>query len=209
MFGKVNKIIKILILSDLCLFFAQGFINPIFAIFVTGQIKGGSVKVVGIAASIFLITQSVLQIPIGILLDKMKYKKSNWHFLFYGSMLISLVFLGYYFSKQVWYVYLLQAIYGLGMAISLPPWLAIFTRNIDKGKEATEWSIESTVTGIAAGISGGLGGIFVSAFGFRLLFLLVAFISLVGTLVLVPLYGLIKEKENLKHEKIMRKYPII
>jgi len=207
MLRKINKIIRILIISDFVFFFASGLVNPIFAIFITEQIRGGNVKVVGISASIFLITKSALQIPIGILLDKIKHKKSNWHFLFWGSMIISLVFLGYYFSKEVWHIYLLQAIYGIGTAISLPPWLAIFTRRIDKGKEATEWSIESTATGIAAGISGVVGGFLASVLGFRSLFLLIAAISLFGTLILIPLYGLIEGKEKLKYKKLIRKYP--
>ena len=68
------------------------------------------------------------------------------------------------------------------MSMALPSWLAIFTRHIDKGKEAFEWSMESTSIIIVAGIAVGLGGIFASMFGFKVLFLFVTGLTVFSAL---------------------------
>jgi len=59
---KINKIIKILILSDVALLSGFGFIVPIFAIFLVGKIQGGNVEVAGYAAAIYWIVILVLNI---------------------------------------------------------------------------------------------------------------------------------------------------
>lgn len=53
MFKSINKIIKVLILSDIALLTGIGFIAPIFAIFIADNIYGGDVRVVGFATSIY------------------------------------------------------------------------------------------------------------------------------------------------------------
>ncbi len=61
----INKVIKILILSDMSLIAGLGFIAPIFAIFLTDRIQGGSIEVVGYAAAIYWIYKSLVDIPLG------------------------------------------------------------------------------------------------------------------------------------------------
>jgi MFS family permease len=67
------------------------------------------------------------------------------------------------------------------MAMSYPSWLAIFTRHIDKGKEAFEWSMEMTFLGAGAGIAGAMGGILASLFGFKIIFIFVGIFTLIST----------------------------
>ena len=50
---SINKVVRVLIEADLVFFSAFGFFEPIFAVFVTDQIRGGNVKVVGFAAAIY------------------------------------------------------------------------------------------------------------------------------------------------------------
>jgi MFS family permease len=91
-----------------------------------------------------------------------------------GTFVTGLVPIGFLFSSLPWHIYLFQVMHAIGMAMTLPSWLAIFTRHIDKGKEAFEWSIETTSIGAGAGIAGGLGGIMASLFGFKILFIFVS-----------------------------------
>ncbi len=169
--GFINKIIKILILSDLVLLFGWGLISPILAIFITQQIKGGDVKLAGMAIGIYWLAKSIIQIPIARYLDKRKGEKDDYYFMIFGIILTSLVPLGYIFATLPWHVYLLQLIHSLGMGMNIPAWGGIFIRHTDKGKEALSWGLESSSIGIGAGIAGILGGIVAKSFGFTPLFI--------------------------------------
>lgn len=185
---KINKVVKTMIQADLIFVSAFGLIAPIFAIFITDQIKGGDIKVVGFAAAIYWILQSLPQIPIGKYLDKNVGEKDDFYFVIGGYFLAALAPLGYIFSSLPWHIYVLQALYAIGMSMALPGWAAIFTRHIDKGKEAFEWSLESTAMGLGAGITGAIGGILASKFGFNIVFIIVAIGALLGTLLLFTIY---------------------
>ena len=168
---SINKVIKILILSDMSLIAGLGFIAPIFAIFLTDRIQGGSIEVVGYAAAIYWIFKSLVVIPLGRYLDKNHGEKDDLWFIIIGNLLAALAVFGYIFSSLPWHIYLLQVIYALGMGMNVPGYTAIFTRHIDKGQEALDWSIRSCLIGIGAGVSGALGGIIANRFGFNTLFI--------------------------------------
>jgi len=186
--AKINKVIKTMIQADLIFVSAFGLITPIFAVFILNQIKGGDVKVVGFAAAIYWILKSLLQVPIGRYLDKNVGEKDDFYFVIMGYFLAVLVPLGYIFSYFTWHIYGLQALYAIAMGMAIPGWAAIFTRHIDKGKEAFEWSLESTAMGLGAGITGAIGGILASKFGFNIVFILVAIVAFIGTLLLFTIY---------------------
>jgi len=167
----INKVVKLLILSDIALLGGLGFIAPIFAIFLTDRIEGGSVEVAGFAAAIYLIVKSIFVIPFGKYLDRNHGEKDDLWFVVISTLLVSFVVFGYIFSKYTWHIYSLQALYGIAMAMNVPSYTAIFTRHIDQDKEAFDWSVRSCLTGIGAGLAGALGGIVANYFGFNILFM--------------------------------------
>jgi len=67
---KINNLIKILTFSDILIVSGWGFVNPIFAVFVTQQVKGGNLELVGLATATFLVVRSVFLVPFGRLIDK-------------------------------------------------------------------------------------------------------------------------------------------
>ncbi|PJE57516.1 MAG: hypothetical protein COU82_01495 [Candidatus Portnoybacteria bacterium CG10_big_fil_rev_8_21_14_0_10_38_18] len=183
---SINKIIRILISTDFIFLSALGLIAPIFAVFVTGQIKGGNVEVVGFAAAIYWIFKSILQVPIGNFLDKRKGERDDLYFLVVGYLVVACVQFGYILSSLPWHIYILEGIYAIGMAMAIPAWPAIFTRHIDRGKEAFEWSLESTAYSFGIGVTGAVGGILVAKFGFNMVFFIAGFIAFLGGL--LPLF---------------------
>ncbi|GAH48577.1 unnamed protein product, partial [marine sediment metagenome] len=66
----MNPVIKVLTISDFLIISGFGLITPIFAVFVTDTIEGGTLAVVGIAAAIYLLARSIGQIPVGAIIDK-------------------------------------------------------------------------------------------------------------------------------------------
>lgn len=170
----INKVIKILIASDFLLQSGWGMAGPIFAIFLTNQIEGGSLRMVGFVAAAYWITKSIIQPFIAKYLDKNHGEKDDFRFLVVGMYVANLVPLGYAFSSQPWHIFSLEIIRAMAMACVVPTWAAIFTRHIDKNKEAFSWSLESTGIGFAAGMAGAIGGMIASFLGFQIVFVLVS-----------------------------------
>jgi MFS family permease len=193
---KLNKVIKYLIYSDIVFYTGWGLISPIFAIFIIENIQGGTVFVAGLAASIFWILKSILRVPIGVFLDNHKGESDDYFFMVFGLFIASLVPLGYIFSTLPWHIYVLQAIYAVGMAMSLSGWSAIFTRHMDKGRESTQWGINGSSLGIGTGIAGALGGWAVTRFGFTYVFFVVWILGLIGVILLLAIRKNILKKDG-------------
>ena len=186
MFKGVNKVIRTIIYWDLYFNSAWGLVNPIFAVFVVRDITYGNVgkaaEVAGFAALIYWILKSFLQIPIGAYLDKNHGEHDDFLFTVIGTIICGLVPIGYIFSYLPEHIYLLQILYAIGMSMLIPSSYAIFTRHIDKGKEAVEWSLDSTVLGFGAGITGALGGIIAGKFGFNTVFIIASILNFVAVI---------------------------
>ena len=182
---KVNRIIKYLIISDLVFWSSWGLISPIFAVFIIEKIEGGSIFIVGMATAVYWILRSFLRIPIGIFLDTCPGEKDDYLFLVIGLFIAALVPFGFVFASLPIHIYLLQAVYAIGMAMTSSGWAAIFTRHIDKGRESTEWGIDATSVGFGIGIFGAIGGWAVTKFGFDSVFIIVGIFGLVGASMLL------------------------
>ena len=83
----MNHIIKTLIVADIGLLTAVGFVVPIFAIFITNTIQGGDIQVVGFAAAIYWIVKSSVTIPFGQYLDRNHGEKDDLYFVIVGGVI--------------------------------------------------------------------------------------------------------------------------
>jgi len=193
-----------LIVSDFFLNSGWGLMGPIFAIFIVKNIAVGNIaeaaKIAGFSALCFWITKSLLQIPIGRYLDKNHGERDDFWFMVLGTFMMALVPIGYLLSTQPWHIYGLQIFYAIAAALNFPSWSAIFTRHIDKGKEAVEWGTHSTVSGLGVGIAGGLGGIAVASFGFTSVFIFVSMFSVLAGCLLLTL----NQDISFKNKKVLR-----
>ncbi|MFA4990462.1 MAG: MFS transporter [Candidatus Paceibacterota bacterium] len=187
----MSKTVKILILSDFIIISAFGFLNPIFALFLTDKIAGGTIETVGYATAFYWIAAVLVRLPLARRVDSTKSEKDDFYFMILGSILISLVPFLYIFSTQIWHIYLIQALYGLGYSLRLPGWYAMFSRHIRKGREGYEWSVNSMVAGLGSAITAALGGILAERLGFDVLFLIIGFLSIFGSIVLIFLYSIL------------------
>jgi MFS family permease len=191
---KVNRIIKYLILSDLIFWSGWGLISPVFAVFIVDKIEGGTVAVVGMATAVHWILRAILRVPVGMFLDNRPGEEDDFWFLFFGLIITSLVPLGYLMASYPWHIYLLQAIFAIGMVMSLSGFSAIFIRHIEKGKEATGLGLEATSVALGTGIAGALGGLLVASFGFNFVFILVGISGFLSAIVLLALLKLISPR---------------
>ena len=103
MFKSINKVIKILVVSDFFLNSAWGLLAPIFALFIVQNITFGNTaqaaKVAGFSTLCYWAVKSFLQIPIAKYLDKNHGEKDDFLFIVLGTFLTGLVPIGYFFSS--------------------------------------------------------------------------------------------------------------
>ena len=195
MFKSVNKVIRVLIYSDLAILTGEGFVAPIFAIFLTSNIKGGNIEVAGFAAAVYWIVKSVALIPVGRYLDRTRGEKDDLYFIMLGNLLAAASIIGYIYARLPWHIYVWQAVYGLGMAMNIPGYTAMFTRHVDRGHEAYNWSVRSTFESIGVGVAGALGGVIAYKFGFNALFIIIVIFILLSAFLPLLIFKEIKKIE--------------
>lgn len=184
----INKIIRILIASNVVFNFGWSLMLPFFAIFILQNISvnnvSESITIVGFSELIFYMVKSAAQIPIGKYLDKNHGEKDDFWFMVIGTFIIASIPIGFLFSNEPWHIYSLQVFHAVAAAMVFPSWSAVFTRHIDKEKEAVEWSTQSTFANIAVAIASGLGGIMAATFGFSSVFIFTSVFTIISGILL-------------------------
>jgi MFS family permease len=190
---SLNRILNVLILSDFIILSAYGFIAPIFAIFLTEKIIGGTLVVVGIAEAVYLGAKSLLQVPIGIYIDRTEGQKLDFWLLFTGNLMMSVGLFLYLFAQFPWHIYLISLFFGVGNALAYPAWTGLFTRNIVENRESFAWSYSTTVVELGSAVAAAVGAAIAQFLGFNILFIIVGLVSVLGTFSLFFFYRELKE----------------
>lgn len=202
MFKSIDKVIRALVVIDFFYNSALASFAPVFAIFITGSVAGGSATVAGFATAIYWITKSVFQLPIARFLDKTDGERDDFWAMFFGYLLSGFVPLAYVFASVPWHLYVIQALYGFVMAWAVPSWYAIFTRHVDKWRISFEWSLESVFSvGLATAGAAALGGFVADRFGFDVLYLCASVFAVSSSLFLLRLRKYLLPKDHL--ERVM------
>ena len=199
---SVNKVIKTLIIFDLAVLSGWGLLSPIFAVFITKQIVGGTLVVVGLATATYWLVKSLVQWPIARYLDKTPSENDDFYSLEMGSCLVTIVPFGYIFATLPWQVYLLEVVVAIGDAMVVPAWYSIFTRHVNKFQIGSEWTLNSIAIGLGTAVAAALGGWIASRFGFPAVFILVGLLSAIGVLILISLTKHIVREKPEKLEKV-------
>ncbi|HLD61261.1 MAG TPA: MFS transporter [Patescibacteria group bacterium] len=184
----MNKVLRTLVLSDLFILSSFGLIQPIFAVFVLKIIPGATVSSVGLAIAIQLFTKALLQIIVGKWSDEEKGNCRELYTLIIGSLIISVVPLGYIFASSLAALYLIQFLYGMGQALSYPSWRVMFTRYTDRNRAGYEWGVYDTVVSFGTAAAAAIGAYLVEQYSFTHLFVFVAIMSFVGTTFLTHIF---------------------
>lgn len=177
----MNVVVRIMIVSDVIFMSGIGLLGPIFAIFIVDFIQGGSPAVAGVAAAIYLITKSLLQIPIATLMDRIKGEQDDFWWLFSGSLIAAFIPLTYLVIRTPLQLYLVQFVYGATLAMAFPSFMAIYTRHISKQREGMSWGVYFTFMDLSAAVVATVGGVLAETIGFRPLFVLASVLGIIGT----------------------------
>lgn len=192
---RINQVILIIVIAEFILTTAWGFLAPITAVFITQQIVGGSVAVVGFALTIYWITKSILQLFVAKYIDKNHGEIDDFYFFLAGGLLNAAFVALYYFAVDAWHIYGLHFLIAIADAMLVPPFYAIFSRHVDKGREGFEWSLYSSFSlGAGTALGGAVGGILATIAGFRVVFLLTSFLTFIFVIILFFLKPYVRPK---------------
>ncbi len=184
---KVGRIVKYLVLSDLFLLLGWGFIEPVLSVFIVERIVGATLVTVGIATALYWILKSILQLPIANWLDRDRPpgEKRDFAALVWGLLVAGFSALALAVVNEPWELYVVQAVHAVAFALYIPSWSSIFSRHLDRDRVSFDWSLDSTVAGFAAGVSGLLAGAMAAAWGFTAVFVAGGLFSLVAAFVII------------------------
>ena len=185
-FPQLNPVILLIVMAYFVLTTAAGFLPPMFALFVTTGIAGTTAASVGIAITAYWVTKSVLQLFVARFIDRNHGEIDDFYFMIAGGFLNAIFISLYYFVSHASEMYALQILLGAADAMVIPPFYAIFTRHVDKGKEGFEWALFSSFSvGAGSALGGVLGGVLGAGIGFRAVFPMVGVLTLVATIMLM------------------------
>ncbi len=194
--SRINRVAIILIISDFFLHGSWGLIVPIFAIFLTDNISGVNLGIIGFIAATYWFVKSISQPFIANVFDLRKGEEDDLKYLIIGMVVANLVPIGYIFATQIYHIFLLEAVRGLAMAFVVPAWLGMFSRHIDKDWYAFSWSIQSTLVGLSLSFAAAFGGVIAAAYGFKIIFICVSIFGLFGASLLFLIRKSIFSKDH-------------
>lgn len=180
----MNRTIKLLIIADVFTVTGFGLVDPILAIYIKDDLTGGSIIAAGLASTLFLAVKCMIQLPFSRWVDQHDHRV-KW--LLRGSLLVACTPFIYMIAGNIWTFYLASLVQGIGSGLVYPTWLGLFSTHLDKHNESFEWSLYSTLTGLATAATAAIGATVAQFFGFTATFVMVSVLALCGCAILLGL----------------------
>lgn len=158
---------KILLLSHSLFWLATNLIVPTLSVFYVSQIEGVTLTEVGIASLIYYLSFGLLEPVVGVVADRIKGFRHEIFFIIFGYVARGIVFALFALASNVWHIYMFQFAVGVFRALAGPADKVLFAKYLNNKKSATSWGIDESMVNISAALGAGLGGYYISLYGFR------------------------------------------
>lgn len=173
-----------------------GLISPIFSIFVIEEIVGATLVTVGVVSAFYWLVRSLVQFPIAVALDKMKGEKDDFYVLVLSLLMIGGLSFAMTLVETPFQLYFIQALYGGAFGAYSIAWPSIFSRHMDKGRVAIDWSLDKGLIGLIIAGTSLLGAEVANTIGFDAVFILTGAVSILSALALFAVPKLIIPKSS-------------
>lgn len=195
---KANKVIMLLTISDIISWGPFLIISALSGIYLSEKLGLDTIKFVGIGTSIYYFTRSILQIPMGHLTDNIEGDRDEILLLALGSILMGLPYTFYPHITESWHYYILQFIFGLGVALSVTNWRKLFAMNVDSGIEGLQYgfyeAIMSFSTAILSILIGSLASMSHTSFDYVIVG--AGILMMLGSMIVLSIFKIHKRKTN-------------
>ena len=155
---KFNRFIFFLTLNDVFTFGLYTVLSVLAGLYLAEKLQTDVVAVVGYGVSIYWLVRASFQIPIGLISDRIHGFFDEILFLAIGNCLMGFPYLLYPLIDNIGFYYVLQIIFGIGVAFNIISWRKLFAKHLDRNKEGIEYGIYELIMGIAIVIFGLIGG---------------------------------------------------
>lgn len=173
----LKKALRILLFTNAMILMAAAMLGPIYALFV--EKVGGDLMDASIAGSIFALVAGLTTLVSGKYSDKIK---ENELIIVLGYTIMGIGFLLYFWVESVVFLFIVQAIIGLGEAIYAPAFDAVYSKHLDGHKSGMQWGAWESVNYFTTAVGAVVGGGLVTLFGFQTLFVIMAMLCFSGAL---------------------------
>ena len=160
-----NKAIKILLVTNGLILIAGAMLGPIYALFV--EKIGGSLLDASAAFGVFALAAGITTLISARYSDKLK---ENELILVWGYAIMGLGFFGYTLVNSVWELLVVQVIIGLGEAIYVPAFDAVYSKHLDGKRCGREWGAWEATNYFTTALGAVSGGLLVTNLGFSAMF---------------------------------------
>lgn len=164
-----NKALKILLATNAMVLIAAAMLGPIYALFV--EKVGGDLMDASIAGAVFAFVAGLTTLVSGKYSDKIK---ENELIIVLGYVIMGMGFLLYFWVDSVIFLFIVQAIIGLGEAIYSPAFDAVYSKHLDEHKSGTQWGAWESINYFTTAVGAIIGGGLVTLFGFQMIFVIMA-----------------------------------
>ncbi len=156
---RLNKVVIFLTLSDVFTWGTYMIISALTGLYLAEKLGQNAIEFVGIGTAIYFLTRAVSQIPLGRIADKYKNDKDEILILFVGTILMGIPFVFYPYISSQYHYFLLQFVFGLGVAFNVTNWRKLFALNVDGGREGRQYAFYETIVSACTALLSIVGGI--------------------------------------------------
>ncbi len=178
----LNQKEKVLLYSNNLWLLGEGMLGPLFAVYAAKI--GGSLLNISWAWATYLVAAGVLTMVVGRLTDGYLSKEKT---LVAGFGLNAVCTFSYLFVTSPQHLFLVQAGFGVALALATPTWYALYAKHENRRRGATVWGLAKGQSLLLNGIAILIGGVIVSKVGFEALFITMGIIQTSSTLVALRL----------------------
>ena len=169
---RLNRSLRVLITVNAILVFIMGLFAPFYAVFV--QRIGGNVAFAGLSWAVFSIVSGTFI-----------FLFSNWQLkvkepellIALGYILRGGVFISYAFMASISQLMITQVFWGVAVALGTPAFDSVYANHTNKESSIVEWGRWEGIAAIVAGVAALTGGLIIQAFGYEVIFIAMAVIS--------------------------------
>lgn len=173
----MSKTNRFLLAASFTLYFAEALFGPIYAIFVKNI--GGDILTAGATYGLFAIVSGVFIFITG---RTIFFKKHLREMVVLGFGLFTLGGVGYLLVQNPLQLFALQILMGVAEGLLEPSWNGLFSADLSEEQSAHFWAIFGAGQKIAMGVGALLGGLLVTLYSFRTMFLFVIFLNVASTI---------------------------
>jgi MFS family permease len=172
----MRRNLYLLALAQILVAISMGIIGPVYAIYF--EKISGSLKDVGIIVGIYWIVVGILEIPFGILSDKLGRKKV----FTIGGILVSFSILLYPFVSNFYQILFAEIIGAVGYSMQIPSFYSLLAEYTKRERRGLEVGLIDSSSNIFYGLASIFSGIVVMTFGFSLIFSLASFLHFTSSI---------------------------